>query len=1330
MSERSKAELREVSNGELRALREARERLGGEVERLSAELARVRDEAAQTRREAQDRALRQTEELGALRGQSLDAQDQSARLQAELGDIRRRQAEREHAKLEGELVRLRSEINNVRATQSTAARELWELRRDHAAAIAGLTRPGPVGGPPLGTSAALAQDYLIAASSGLMDVRWYRARYPDVSQTSQDPILHYVEHGWREGRRPGPAFDGDAYLTANPDLAAAGVNPLVHFHTEGAAELRPIAPPPAQDASPAQHDHERLAAPGRLWFYVGDLIEWQRDHENLTGVGRVTSELLFAALLEKTAEVRLCVADPGLPGLVQLRDPEPIREAVRRSARNFSEAEEEIIQARLSPPASRLAKGDHVVFTGVVWTEPYIELFRRLTEAGVGFSLLVHDIIPLHLAAAVGGGPARGSGRGLRAALETADANYVSTRHVAEDVARWAVAARVRPRARIVEIGFGSRLLAAPAPTGEEWPDGVDRDDFVLCVGTIDTRKNQRALVHVWTELAVRHGAACPQLLLVGRDDLALQTEPLFRSLEALGKVKLLTGVSDRQLAALYRACRFTAFPSTSEGYGLPVAESLAHGKLCIASDLPAVRAHAGDFAWYFDPTSTADAIAMFDRAVTHPGEVQAASERIARDHCGRRWSDTFADMRAGLDLSSAEPPQAPQPREADAYAGSAALSERAVLARAERWCVDDEVEVSIVIVNWNAAALTLDCIRQVWAASEGLRYEIIIADNGSRDAERAPLRRLGPGVRLIEIGCNRFFGEANNIAVEAARGRFVCFLNNDAFGGDGWLQALRRGFEDHPRAGAVGPLFRFPDGRVQEAGGFIDESGYPKRAGREELELNEELRKDRVVDYISAAALLVDRELFLQIGGFDLAYEPAYYEDTDLCFKIAAAGRSVVCTPKSVVVHIEGASANGDPVAELRRKHLGDLNRAKFHSRWSEYLLRRDDESLADARRKLALDRSVPGHRPTGRKAIVYTPEPLTPGGGERYILTLFERLTKSHDVVFVTPHPYSRIRVRDLAQGFGLDLSAIELRVEADEPWDEVEVQVVTGNHVVPPAPARARVNLFHCQFPFPMETPLDAERRGRLAGYDRILVNSRFTALHVASSLNGLQLPDVPIDVLPPPSRQLAAAAKSQDVFRILSVGRFFRGGHSKRQDLLIDAFSLLLARSSAPMELHFAGSSHPAPENMDYLAELMAAAKGRPIHFHVNAATQDLDALNVSANIYWHGTGLGRDLVTQPWAAEHFGISIVEAMSTGAVPLALASGGAREIIQHGKSGFLYDTVDALVEETLGLIDGPEDRRRRMAAAAAARARDYSVEAFGAKFDALLRELKVIS
>ena len=105
------------------------------------------------------------------------------------------------------------------------------------------------------------------------------------------------------------------------------------------------------------------------------------------------------------------------------------------------------------------------------------------------------------------------------------------------------------------------------------------------------------------------------------------------------------------------------------------------------------------------------------------------------------------------------------------------------------------------------------------WGNTDEAKYEIVVVDNGSSQHDLDGLRHLGDGVRLITLGCNRFFGEANNIAAEAARGRYLCFLNNDAFVQPGWMRPLIDPLAADPAIGATGPL-SFPRRKGSRGGG------------------------------------------------------------------------------------------------------------------------------------------------------------------------------------------------------------------------------------------------------------------------------------------------------------------------------------------------------------------------------------------------------------------------------------------------------------------------------------------------------------------------------
>jgi GT2 family glycosyltransferase/glycosyltransferase involved in cell wall biosynthesis/SAM-dependent methyltransferase len=1071
-----------------------------------------------------------------------------------------------------------------------------------------------------------------------------------------------------------------------------------------ALTLRRPLPPPARVGRPTRRlsDDAHRTEP-IVWFFVGDTLDWLAAHPHLTGVGNVTAAL-FAAAWADGAQPRWRPAIAGEDG-VGLAAWRGGTAGASPAAAAFHAMLNQVPHSGAEPQP-----GDHVLFTGVVWTAAYAALFARLRDNFVRFSVLVHDMIPVENPGFTAPEQRAGFIAWLHAAMRDAETIFVSCEPVRASLASWCAAEGVPPRRPIAVVPFGSR----PPAAGLTAPSCAVPAPFVLSVGTIDRRKNQALLCRVWVRLAAERGAARPpQLVLVGRDDLGiLHGDPDVQALARQGLIRVRSDVSDTELEVLYRAALFTAFASLAEGHGLPVADSLAHGKLPVAADLPAIRAHAGELAWYFDPTDEQDACRVLRRAIERHDERRSAEQRIARTWQPQSWQATAQAMHAALTAPGGEPTR-PVPRLDLPFARLRLI--------AAAWCDAATPDVSILIVNWNAADMTQACVRQIWANTTGVTYEILIADNGSTPEDLAKLHALAglmPGVRVFPLSANRYFGEANNILAERASGRLLCLLNNDVLVSPGWLQGLRAALDDNPRAGAVGPVFLFPDNTIQEAGATVDAMGFPLRHARgQPVEALAALRPCRV-DYVSAATLLLTREMFQAAGGFDLAYEPAYYEDTDLCLKIAALGHEVWLCPDVAVTHLEGFST-GDTVMPVARKTvLGDVNRAKFVSRWGAYLRSRDP---ADLRATLAnFIALAPIHPPlprvfAQRRALLFTPYMLTPGGGERYLLTLAMALSRDHAVTVLTPHPYSVLRLRNLGCEFGLDLSGCSVASLAELPnLAPFDVMVTMGNQIVPEIPAQAPISLFHCQFPFAMAADAQVDPRN-LAGYEAIVVNSEYTRRHVIAALARADIAAPPVRLIHPPVPRMGGDAQRKKPM-ILTVGRFFVGGHVKRHDLLIEAFRDLLRRHDCGVEFHIAGSSMARPEDIDYLDRLRAMATGLPVVLHVNCSAAELASLYRDAAIYWHGTGLGADLAQHPEHAEHFGISVVEAMSAECVALAFDAGGPREIITDGVDGFLYATTAELVAHTLDVLSPHDaDRRVRIAKAAGLRAAAFADHRF---------------
>jgi glycosyltransferase involved in cell wall biosynthesis len=343
--------------------------------------------------------------------------------------------------------------------------------------------------------------------------------------------------------------------------------------------------------------------------------------------------------------------------------------------------------------------------------------------------------------------------------------------------------------------------------------------------------------------------------------------------------------------------------------------------------------------------------------------------------------------------------------------------------------------------------------------------------------------------------------------------------------------------------------------------------------------------------------------------------------------------------------------------------------------------------------------------------------------GGGEKYLLTMLEEalMLPGAQVALLSDEPP---RPREWARlGVHVHDGALHHVPAGDEAVvtersRELDVLVVT-THDVPPRSLAAR-SVAMIQFPSrhhrrSWQRALDAAGVRRapaaLASYDLFLCNSQFTRRHIVSRL-GVDATVLPPPVDMPPS---PVTLRGRDPM-ILSVGRFFRGWHAKRHDVLIDAFRTM--QPAAGVELHLAGGLDRAdPGSAAYLSELRAQADGLPVHFHVDVDRDDLEALYARASLYWHAAGFGQDGRRHPERMEHFGITTVEAMARGAVPLAYAGGGQEEIVDPDRTGVLWRTKGELVEASAALLADPA-RREVVAAAGARAAHAYARERFAAR------------
>ncbi len=671
-------------------------------------------------------------------------------------------------------------------------------------------------------------------------------------------------------------------------------------------------------------------------------------------------------------------------------------------------------------------------------------------------------------------------------------------------------------------------------------------------------------------------------------------------------------------------------------------------------------------------------------------------------------------------------------------------------------------MKASILIVHFGDVKPTLKCIKSI-KKSGAKDYEIIVVDNNLTDRDSSKFK----DVRYFKSKMNNYC-HSLNFGFKKAKADIVIVLNPDTEVRKNWLKEILRPFKNNKIAAVSSKILFKKNGRINSLGiEEIDDFYYRDLAFNEQDDPD---LKQITIEYATGCSTAYRKKAIQNTDGFDEDFV-MYVEDVDMGIKLRKAGYKLVMNPKSMVLHAYHGTSKGADLPwyfcnrnrfliiakhhpekfaeQIKNSHpyinkqfeflyefikagIFKLIKEKNHKKYlKDILVKISDLFPLDKVRNMIneIELYLGLRKP---RVCLYDHALHFIGGGQKYGATMAEALQEDFDVTYITNKP---VTIKKLEDWYNLNLSKckvkrIELPINKKDdlinpskaeamlnnPFAAVEDEILKYDvlinvNMVPHVNALALKNLFICHFP-------DSKKMNHfyVENYDKIIANSKYTKGWIKNRWK-LEADDI---VYPPVDMEFNGRKPKKENI-ILSVARFEETGSKKQMELLKEFKNLNLDKS---WKLILAGG---ALKNNKYLKKVKSLIKrlGLNAEIHENIANSSLKKLYARSKIFWHACGLNVKEKETPHLIEHFGMTTVEAMQNGCVPVVIDGGGQREIVQHGINGFKFNNTRGLKKHTLKLVKS-EVLLKELSKAAQIHAKKYSKSNFQTKIHSMVNFL----